>query len=256
MSQPNSFHLFPHLPLEIRLLIWELSLVPRIIPLYCDKFGASATTSTLVRHFWNPHLSFTISENQSFLDKNIHFTTSISLTRVPALSACQESRQAAVNRGYRPWKLKSRNDDGVRDVMWNPNIDVVSFEGSYKEWIPCLYTNIFSTQFPAETKVVQNLALPRSSFADLENGKKHTDRFREFEGLREIIVLGNSGFENILRWRPRDVAPHVWIRRENERLEGVVVESLRGGVKEVVWEWGPFGVPEVRTVKDWNILGG
>jgi len=72
----------------------------------------------------------------------------------PLLSVCRESRDIALEKGYRAWKMYDQNG-GIREVMWNPGVDVVLFERN--EGWELREMDVLMKQYPEQAKQVRSL---------------------------------------------------------------------------------------------------
>ncbi|KAI9050264.1 hypothetical protein LZ554_005432 [Drepanopeziza brunnea f. sp. 'monogermtubi'] len=166
----ESFALFPSLPPELRLLIWQKLIEPRLISLQCQiQCAANDQPGTFLFHsFLNPPFSSdddarTRTRSASAFDIRVHFAAAITLAPVPVLQVCRESRHFALRHGYRAWRL--RDEFGhTRDVMWHVELDTISLATPHRPLIPRFYGELFRRQFPAEVAAVRRLAVPISTW--------------------------------------------------------------------------------------------
>lgn len=173
---------FPSLPLELRLMIWELTLTPRVIPLICERayYEDFVGVDRFVSTPEGPEaLEFAIADND--------------IPIVSALYICQESRRVALNRGYRPWKLYNLSNE-IKLVMWNPAIDTVYFGDSFA---PDGLLRVMSQRYPIETQQLRHMALPTKHWGSANNGVQveRVDYWMQFENLEDLCVVIDLPYE-------------------------------------------------------------
>jgi hypothetical protein len=210
MSDLNSFTLFPLLPLEIRLMIWEFTLFPRIFSLVPK--GYNYTEDTLAVQ-WSLLIS-SRTEARPTRDRHevvsARFLTSGILSHV-ALETSRESRHLVFSRGYRVWKMQ--NGQGhVRHVIWHPVVDVILFPPvpPYRDPAPDLevcsskWLKLFSLQYPEETKMANNIAMYTSMAVRSRpwSGRwKWLNELAKFQSLRElVIVVDEEAEKSVVKW--------------------------------------------------------
>ncbi|KAG4428055.1 hypothetical protein IFR05_016463 [Cadophora sp. M221] len=193
----ESFPLFNTLPTELRLLIWQHSLSPGIIPLQCQIQCSLSTPGTFLYHSFLQPSSERTSNNRSrsrdippaLVDIRVHFSASHSITPLPILQTCRESRQFAIRAGYRVWKLRDESGRS-RDVMWNAAVDTVSLGTPHRASIPRFYGELFRRQFPVEVRRVRSIAVPVSSWKVKNREMDEVGAcWGGYSGLERIVVV-------------------------------------------------------------------
>ncbi|KAH9212825.1 hypothetical protein DL95DRAFT_391157 [Leptodontidium sp. 2 PMI_412] len=192
LPMAQSFTLFNTLPTELRLLIWQHCLEPRIIPLQCQIQCCLNTPGTFLYHsFLQPTSDRSRSRElpPAVVDIRVHFAAASTISPAAILQICRESRQFAIKAGYRVWKL--RNEYGhTRDVMWNAAVDTVSLATPHRASIPRFYGELFKRQFPVEVKRVQTIAVPISSWKEKNREKPEVGEcWAGYSKLERIVVV-------------------------------------------------------------------
>ena len=244
----DTFILFPNLPKELRLQIWEHTLQPRALTLHCatDRSAGAIEPFLLKLFVSSPRRTIFPLNKQDAVDELVRLSPS-NIPPLGALAACEESRSVALSRGYRAWRMDNKAGE-VLDVMWHPDIDIVCFSGPHLRLLPQLYTEIFYLQFPHEATEVRKIAIPSSHWR--ESWGERLDRIEhwlKFGSLREIILVVDKAFETkIVRRLEEHQQPNEgggpWFVPGNieEALEKA--KLMKPGID---WQ-----VPSVRVVRD------
>jgi len=183
---PAEFKLFPLLPPEIRLTIWELSFEPRSISLVYSSLPQNWPSKP------TPLMPFPDDYDVARLLHNIHekFWFTPMKTSIPAVfQVNREAREAAMSR-YESWAVTDWRGR-VKTVRWNPEIDLVALpEGDVKSTL-CG----FFCQFPHVAMNTRRLALPTRSRTDVINSGwgRHLHELHPwlypFRKLDELVIL-------------------------------------------------------------------
>jgi hypothetical protein len=238
---PQTFHLFPNLPPELRNKIYALTLNPRLLPIY------STSTPNPLR------------------------------AQIPSLlHTCQESRLVLIASGYRlafscpiP-KAGSEEGDNGKSASWkqwfNPEIDTVfpvELETVY-EYSPQFHLRRvfddtwFETRFSVEdAKSVRRLAVLGSCTPQLAANRARWDTLlrylRFFGGIESVEVVESIEFVGVLEWMNSE-------RGFLESFKGVELRCMEVG-REEVGGWvnglasGVICKRFSRAVREW-VLGG
>jgi len=216
MSSLQEFSLFPLLPKELRLQIWESTFSPRLLSLQYIKSkgrkGWPCLQQMLCYQLQYPRQYPTPPDDQRIpLSRMPEWLAQVfrlilvSADPISTMSVCHESRACGIRSGYRTWKL--RNHEGYeREVFWNPIFDTVAFVGPYSEnWIPDFLTRIFMIEFPSQTQEIQKMALPTTSWRHWDGENFYQTAFLlPYESLREIVFVLDEPWErrNIEKYTP------------------------------------------------------
>ena len=144
----EGFHLYPYLPRETRLQIWELAaypLPPQIIPLELQHHLSHSDIPPT--HLADYVTLMDYNRNQDIWAR--FYTTNIEPSEILSilLSTCAESRAVAFRMGYKKWTLKDKKYK-IKDVIWNPNIDVVAIVGKHDESLVRWYLSVSRSSSP------------------------------------------------------------------------------------------------------------
>jgi hypothetical protein len=197
MSTPTTFTLFPLLIPEIRLLIWEYAIQPRIITFSCELHNFNvrhAPQSLYLVGGDAPHAHFTIDVPQRPTSPYYLVQCYPGSVASPALlSTCHESRQVALTCGYKPWSIENQSL-GTRDMMWNPALDVISLASIDKSQDideQCL--DVFLALFPEQVREIQRLVVETDHWPPGRAARNISEwfgaRIVEFSDLVEFAVL-------------------------------------------------------------------
>jgi len=194
MSDLDSFTLFPELPFEIRLLIWESTLSPHIISLVPIEYPRGDQSRAVPWHL--------VAETRPGSYEGI--SARFSIPDVPShaiLHVSRESRNAVFNRGYRVWKMENQLGH-TRNVVWHPDIDAIALPPKQQNLqsgqmnYHFYYPKLFSLQYPEETRIARNVALPTSLW--------QRSRYRwilwygqlsNFKSLSQLIMVVDKEYE-------------------------------------------------------------
>ncbi|KAF4628992.1 hypothetical protein G7Y89_g9156 [Cudoniella acicularis] len=231
------------LPRNLRDSIWELTFTPRVLALVINLFLSSFLSSgnqIIILISWEYHsssrlilalpprnnranfsklcqlvyhdefdknqypLPIRLSRRQNDIGSFLYFSSNEILS-IPSLTLCKESRNYAISRGYRTWKLQNTSGK-TRDVMWNPTFDTVFCDGFGQDLGKnFFYAKSFALQFPLETRELQFLALlsshwtsgvhhSSSALSRLPLSPKRTSA--QFKALLEICVVFDEPYES------------------------------------------------------------
>ncbi|EPE32019.1 hypothetical protein GLAREA_12101 [Glarea lozoyensis ATCC 20868] len=135
------FSLFPKLPHEIQLMVWECLLKPRIIHITdlisylngddkkrCNPKGAKTDELKLCTPF-----------------------ALNNFTAVSPLSICHSSRQFCLSRGYKILLLSTLSKKTML-IMWNPEIDYIALQGRMDRFLLPENLSRYHPEFAAETR--------------------------------------------------------------------------------------------------------
>ncbi|PVH74692.1 hypothetical protein DL98DRAFT_593897 [Cadophora sp. DSE1049] len=190
----ENFTIFNALPTELRLLIYEHSLSPRIIPLHCQIQCSLSKPGTYLYHsFLQPPSDRQSSRSRelppSIVDIRVHFAAASHIEPATILQVCRESRQFAIQHGYRIWKLRDEFWN-TRDVMWHAGLDIVSLGTPHRASIPRFYGELFKRQFPVEVQRVRAIAVPVASWKEKHREKVELGEcWKGYTALRRIVVV-------------------------------------------------------------------
>jgi hypothetical protein len=197
MSTPTTFTLFPLLLPEIRLMIWEYAIQPRIITFSCELHNFNirhAPQSLYLVGGDAPYAHFTIDVPQR--PTSPYYLVQCypgSVASPPLLSTCHESRQVALTCGYKPWSIENQSLC-TRHVMWNPALDVISLAKIDKSQDineQCL--DVFVALFPEQVREIQRLVVETDRWPPGRAAGNASEwlgaRIVEFSDLVEFAVL-------------------------------------------------------------------
>jgi hypothetical protein len=247
---PETFTLFPLLPKEIRLLIWEQTITPRVLSLHCktyDTYGTGGAIEPFLLKLFvsSPKRNTFPFTKADAVDEIVRFSIS-HIPLLPALAVCNESREAIITGcGYKAWEVDDINGDSSY-FLWNPKLDIIAFAGPHARLLPQLYAEIFYLQFPEEVEEVERLAVPSSHWK--ESWGQRIDRAEHwvrFSALREMVVVVDEEFEKRC---VRKIREEFYINREAWYIPNNIVPALEKGKEmrpDVEWR-----VPDVRAVRD------
>jgi hypothetical protein len=255
MSDLNVFNLFSLLTLELRLLIWTLAFVPRVIPLEAEGYEEGADPTAL---------PFYVIQGRRHPNPDHHATRSMWTGRfVPSyipiqavFQVSQESRNHAFFLGYRVWKMQKRGGL-VRNVIWNPAKDFVLFpHRSLDEQLdigepfihPHNWLRMFHAQFPMEISIMQNVAMHTSLWFRYKLEYNWVvDQLFKFKGMRRLTMVIDRRYE-------RDIVKGLHARNLDEeswgswKLPYAIIETLET-IKDQTANLR-INIPEVRLVED------
>jgi hypothetical protein len=254
-SQTPQFPRFPSLPKEIRLIIWELSLTPQLISVTSQISPFIPHHAPRFLYFLGgdpPFQNFTLDDN---IRPNEPYYTALSYpsssTPPPLLSTCQESRAVALGKGYVSWKVANEhNVTEVREMMWNPGIDVIYFRSQEEE--RQLFRDeidLFCKQFPVQAAQIQRLATVSSwwSTGAWKVGCPFMDPkvLLAFEELRDLVVvmddkvdegymkrLGSECWEHNVEWMRIPLGLEETFDRERELVSVLERQKKEWGMVE------------------------
>jgi hypothetical protein len=247
---PETFTLFPLLPKEIRLLIWEQTITPRVLSLHCktyDTYGTGGAIEPFLLKLFvsSPKRNTFPFTKADAVDEIVRFSIS-HIPLLPALAVCNESREVIITGcGYKAWEVDDINGDSSY-FLWNPKLDIIAFAGPHARLLPQLYAEIFYLQFPEEVEEVERLAVPSSHWK--ESWGQRIDRAEHwvrFTALREMVVVVDEEFEKRC---VRKIREEFYINREAWYIPNNIVPALEKGKEmrpDVEWR-----VPDVRAVRD------
>jgi hypothetical protein len=248
----ETFTLFPLLPKEIRLQIWEQTTTPRVLSLHCktyDTYGTGGAIEPFLLKFFvsfPKRDTFPITKADA-VDEIVRFSIS-HIPQLPALAVCNESREAIIKGcGYKAWEVDDINGDSSY-FLWNPKLDIISLAGPHPRLLPQLYAEIFYIQFPEEVEEVERLAVPSSHWKEAWGPRiERAEHWTRFTALREMVVVVDEEFEKRCAREIRDRfyrSQHgeAWYIPNNIPS---ALERGRGMRPEVGWR-----VPDVRAVRD------
>jgi 2EXR family len=256
---PETFTLFPLLPKEIRILIWELAITPRVLSLHCktyDTYGSGgAIEPFLLKLFVSSPKRYTFPFTKTdAVDEIVRFSIA-HIPLLPALCVCNESRQSLITGGgYKAWEVDSIDGDS-QYFLWNPKLDTIAFAGPHPRLLPQLYAEIFYIQFPDEAKEVERLAVPSSHWKDSWGPRiDRAEHWIRFAALKEMVVVVDVEFERACVRRVMEDDVYTG-GVDPFSVPGDIMMALEKGKAmrpDVEWR-----VPDVRVVRDKNgILEG
>ncbi|KAH7333052.1 hypothetical protein BKA65DRAFT_38911 [Rhexocercosporidium sp. MPI-PUGE-AT-0058] len=235
---PQSFPLFDALPTELRLLIWQHCLEPRIIPLQCQIQCCLNTPGTFLYHsFLQPASDRSRSRKLSpaVVDIRVHFAAASTIFPPAILQICRESRQFGIKAGYRVWRL--RDEFGhTRDVRWNAKLDTVSLASPHRASLPRFYGELFRRQFPVEVERVQAIAVPVASWKEKHREKPELgDCWVGYTRLERIVVVLGDAYQGG--------------RSSTEHGSCELISGVKGGLEKIAAGCGKqWGVPSILLV--------
>lgn len=183
MSDPipaNSFHLFAHLPKELRLQIWNSALEKRVIPLYRTKDSVKG------RGVLYP-MRIAIA---GFMALNSSLMSLETFRRV-----CPEAK-AVCDRRFMVLEVWDARKMGF-GTPYDPIRDVLFFTHS----IDASILLDFVSQHPMQATRLHTLALPSLITSERASRKEALAALHAFDNLKEVvIVVGNSPHEGTVSW--------------------------------------------------------
>jgi hypothetical protein len=252
LEMPQTFTLFSLLPKEIRLLIWEQTITPRVLSLHCktyDTYGSGgAIEPFLLKLFVSSPKRYTFPFTKAdAVDEIVRFSIS-HIPLLPALAVCNESREAIITGcGYKAWEVDDINGDSSY-FLWSPKLDTIAFAGPHPRLLPQLYSEIFYLQFPEEVEEVERLAVPTSHWKEAWGPRiDRAEHWTRFTALREMVAVVDEEFEKRCARKIRD---EFYNSQHGEAwyIPNNIVSALEKGKEmrpDVEWR-----VPDVRAVKD------
>ena len=186
------------LPKPVRNILWEMTLTPRVLSLqYRRVFHAECDDIQCCTLSIRP--SPQTDDTCSFM-----YISCNNISSIPCLSICREARSYALSRGYRAWRLQDTLGR-TRNVMWNPDLDTVFFDGLTQNLgRDFFYNDIIARQFPDEMMEVQFLALlsshwpsevPRISPVQFRERHLLPEPMLQFKALSELCVVLDGPYE-------------------------------------------------------------
>jgi hypothetical protein len=193
-STSRTFTLFPQLLPEIRLLIWEHALQPRIITFTCTLYSFNVRNAPQALYLVGgdaPYSHFTMDVPQR--PTSPYYIVQCypdDVASPPLLGTCHESREVALRHGYKPWLIENESL-GTREVVWNPELDVISLAMAEKSLqVDELCVDVFVSLFPEQTREVRRLVV------ESEHHHRRTvehacewARILDFHNLVELVGL-------------------------------------------------------------------
>jgi hypothetical protein len=185
MSEPTSFTLFPFLLPEIRLLIWEYAIQPRIITFRCQLYGFNIQKAPQNIYLVGgdpPYEHFEIGIPQR--PTSPYYLVQCyppNVASPPLLSTCHESREVALRCGYKPWRIENEAL-GTRNLMWNPRLDVISLDTNLRRrFIQESCLEVFVELFPEQVREIHSLVFGDENVGQWSN-------ILCFSSLRQLAV--------------------------------------------------------------------
>jgi len=253
----SEFHLFPQLSLELRLLIWSHVFLPsRLISLEAEGYGEDEDPTALP-FYTILGLQHRPQDNGQVARKM--WSGRFVPAQIPSGAAFQvsrESRSHAFFLGYRIWKMQ-KPGGLVRSVIWNPATDFVVFPRRLfdeqlelgKPFVhPHAWLRMFRAQFPAESSIVQNVAIHTSLWY---RGKlQHrwvVDQLLQLRAMQNLTMIVDVNFE---RSKVQGLVDSNISEDQfgSWRLPYAVVETLEG-IKHSEPSLRMRKIPEVRLVE-------
>lgn len=169
-SSQATFQLFPLLPKELRLKIWNYALSPCVISFHRDRdrgrFADKRTVKFMALTTLNPSIEI-----------------------IPRV--CAESFAFSQKR-YMEWEVWDIRKN-VSTTKFDPDHDVVYFSHEFARNIDHMLLREFASQYPTQAKIIKTLALPAAFSSGALSGMDILKSLRLFESLTElVIVLGYS----------------------------------------------------------------
>jgi hypothetical protein len=210
MSTPTTFQLFPQLLPEIRLLIWEHALQPRIIPFTCTLSPFNPRRAPQALHLVGgdpPFTHFSIDVPQRPTSPYYLAQCSPGNISSPALlRTCHESRAFALSHGYRVWKIEN-GSLGSKDLLWNPDLDIILLRrvenrGLLNDTTLHVFVNIFQSQLGE----IKRLVVETDGRWAREDRSDVTawERVSCFRNLEEVVLLIGENAINDTIWEWED----------------------------------------------------
>jgi hypothetical protein len=201
MSDLDSSGLFPLLPVEVRLLIWESAFVPQILTFEIEAYRKDEDPTAV------PY--YVIHNRQP--DPNAERLRSwVSGRCVPVhvppqatYKMCQEARHLAFALGYQTLRLEKRGGL-ARRFIWNPGKDFISLPQSmyYNDVhrsprIPqYIWPKVFAAQYGEVASLVQNIALPTSLWYRVPVENSWLNRsLSKYASLQQFVLIVDEDFE-------------------------------------------------------------
>ena len=150
-------------------MIWLYSFKPQLISLHYAKCPSTQHTSPSIgrddSHYASPLPSPTQLEP-------------VDVAAPAAFSVCRASRAIALSKAYKTWRM-TRSDGKVRDLLWDPLVDIILFVGAQDSYFtPLLLFDLLVQQFSDQASEIRRLVLPHyfwdvafvSKSCDIESG--------------------------------------------------------------------------------------
>ncbi|KAH7305699.1 hypothetical protein BKA65DRAFT_199445 [Rhexocercosporidium sp. MPI-PUGE-AT-0058] len=230
-SNLETFHIFNNLPIDLRLMIWEITFPERTLTFTLSKYDDRAE-DTPARDV-SPMFAVDNSDPQGLFAVQSHvigpggklINNGLPLpellctekpARVMALSACRESRDFAIRVGYRPWNLKT----GLRlprwrMMIWNPRYDVVFIDEKHsaiKGQPLFILTEKFKNSFPKQAKELRSIALYTSHWNQKTPDERvMVEKWVGFESLTRIIAVMDKEYETARVTNLTGATLNLWI---------------------------------------------
>jgi hypothetical protein len=201
MATEIKFDLFSQLPEELRLIIWSLSLTPQLISFRCHLSNFSPQYAPPFLYLLGgdpPYTHFTANDQVRPAEPYFTAFSYPSESSSPSvLSTCRESRFVALSGGgYKAWRVGNK-EGKIRDLMWNPAIDVIYFPNQNCRNYFQGEIELFGRQFLEQAKEIQKIAVLSSLWTPYPGriiGLTSWE-MRGFSKLGELIVVLDEEFE-------------------------------------------------------------
>ena len=241
MSNLTTFDYFPHLPKEIRDMIWQHSLTPQLISFRCKIYNFAPRHAPAFIFFLGgdePYTHFTMEDIPRPCSP--YFTAHlepVNINAPGALSTCRESRNLAESKGYKAWRMV-HHDGKIRDVMWNPSKDTVLLVETDSRHS----FDLFLEQFPTQVREVQRFAI------SLPKTTRLWRPLTNFSALVKLCIFVDRDL-----WE--EWSKDQW-KQQDSRFPDNVRRRLREGrmrYLENYQEWhGPHPIEVPRVTVAWN----
>ncbi len=285
---PRGFDLFNSLPVDIRVMVWDLTFPYRVLAFHFPKYKDE---EHLITSTWdinpNARTRDAVPESEKLFAKKEHIigprgiliNNSLPLPRlvsagifkpVVALSVCRESRDFALRVGYRPWELKIERKSTT--AMWNPLYDTIFLEErfeSVKEQPLFVLTEKFKRQFRIQAQELRSLAVYTSHWNQKETNQEiqevMVEKWMGFRDLTKIIAVMDVPYErqraNIdVRRSTSPVSTSSSQDGKEKKIEGflfpVDIENGLHEGKEAREEWSDWPIPRVTLVDKKHLMYG
>jgi hypothetical protein len=228
MSELITFSYFCLLPKEIRFMIWEHLLEPRLIELEFHTYNLDIWDPPRFLYLLGgdfPYEHFTMESTERPAEP--YYTGHLFPRRVtpPAgLAVHRESRDFFLSFGYRPWTL------GIplckpMIVMWCPALDTILFPPDRRCYPR--YLEVFIQQFPTQLKELESIALPSLYWSHNSIFPIDLKLLFKFEALKEFVLLLSKEHER--DFIVVEEGLEIWNQPDNRSwtLSTAVHESLR-----------------------------
>jgi len=232
MDATNDFTLFQLLSVDIRLMIWEFSFIPRVFSLRPERYENPVDLMAISKSVIGGYHSQNGDQNGK------QWTGRFVPSDIPSHAVFQVSKEPrclAFSQGYRTWTMQQRGGT-TRNMIWCPSKDIILFPESsrhqQRNQIPSFnWLRMFAAQYQHEITIAENIALHTSIWhRDHLESNWISGQLFKFLSLRNLILVIDYNYERALvqdlhersiprRWGPWKLPNSIVEALENARLK-------------------------------------